>query len=220
MNVFRKLSCLALLGAFCGSSARADDNLWLGVKAGTLGLGAEATWRPLPWFDVRGGFNTFDYDEDGSQSGINYDATLELQTLYATGNFRVPASPFRFTAGLFSNDNELKMISLDSGSYDIGGTVYTADEVGTLSSRTTFDSVSPYAGIGFDFGLFGKVGLNLDLGVLLQGDPKVSLAADGTLAEEPAFMADLEEERVQLENEVDKLKAYPVLSLALTFKFL
>lgn len=220
MNAFRRFSCLALLGAFCCSGAWADDTLWLGVRAGTLGLGAEATWRPLPWFDVRGGFNAFDYDEEGSQAGINYDATLELQTLYATANFRVPASPFRFTAGMFSNGNELRMISLDSGSYDIGGTVYTADEVGTLTSRASFDSMSPYAGIGFDFGLFGKVGLNLDLGVLLQGDPKVSLAADGALAEDPTFMAELEEERVQLANEVDKLKVYPVLSLALNFNFL
>lgn len=220
MNALRKLSCLALLGTLWSAGALADDNLWLGVKAGTLGLGAEATWRPLPWFDVRGGLNSFDYDEDGSQSGINYDATLKLQTLYATANFRVPMSPFRFTAGLFSNDNELEMISLDSGAYDIGGTIYTAAEVGTLTSRTTFDSMSPYAGIGFDFGLFGKVGLNLDLGVLLQGDPTVSLAADGALADDPAFMAALEEERVQLEEEVDKLKAYPVVSLALNFKFL
>jgi hypothetical protein len=220
MSAFRRLFCLAVLGAFCSTGASADDNLWLGIKAGTLGLGLEATWQPLPWFDVRGGFNTFDYDEQGSESGINYDATLELQTLYATANFRVPTSPFRFTAGVFSNDNELKLVSLDSGSYDIGGTVYTAAEVGTLSSRTSFDSVSPYAGIGFDFGLFGKVGLNLDLGVLLQGDPKVSLAADGALSDNPTFMAALEEERVQLEDEVDKLKVYPVLSLALTFNFL
>jgi hypothetical protein len=220
MNPFRKFTCLALLGAFWSSNAWADDNLWLGIKAGTLGLGAEATWRPLPWFDVRGGFNTFDYDEEGSQSGINYDATLELQTLYATANFRVPASPLRFTAGMFSNDNELRMISLESGSYDIGGTVYTAAEVGTLSSRASFDSMSPYAGIGFDFGLFGQVGLNLDLGVLLQGDPKVSLSADGALADDPTFMAALEAERVQLEDEVDKLKVYPVVSLALNFNFL
>lgn len=220
MNPFRKLSCLALLGVLSTSTALADDNLWVGVKAGTLGLGAEVTWRPLPWFDLRGGFNTFDYDEDGSQSGINYDATLELQTLYATANFRVPASPFRFTAGLFSNDNELELASVETGSYDIGGTVYTADDVGTLSSRSSFNSVSPYAGIGFDFGLFGQVGLNFDVGVLLQGDPTVTLAADGALANDPTFMASLEEERVQLENEVDKLKAYPVVSLALNFNFL
>jgi hypothetical protein len=32
-------------------------------------------------------------------------------------------------------------------------------------------------------------------------------------------MAALEEERVQLEDEVDNLKVYPVLSLALNFNF-
>jgi hypothetical protein len=220
MNLLFKTFFAILLVAVGSLSARADDNFWLGVKAGTLGIGAEAIWRPLPWFDLRGGLNRFDYDETGSQSGINYDATLELSTLYATANFRVPLSPLRFTAGLFANDNELKLVSLESGSFDIGGTSYTSAEVGTLRSLTSFDSTSPYAGIGFDFGLFGKVGLNLDVGVLLQGDPKVSLSADGLLANDPTFVDALEAERVELEDEVDKFKAYPVLSLALNFQFL
>lgn len=218
MNAVQKIICL-LLAVFCGSTAAADQDLLLGVKVGTLGFGLEATWQPIPWFDLRGGVNAFDYDEQGSQSGINYNATLELQTLYASANFLVPASPLRFTAGLYSNDNELRMFSQDSGTFDIGGSIYTASEVGVLRSRATFDSTSPYAGIGFDFGLFGQVGLNLDLGVLLQGDPEVSLDADGTLANDPAFMAALEEERVQLEGEVDRLKVYPVVSLGLNFAF-
>jgi hypothetical protein len=213
-------SCVVTLAALSSASAKADDNFWLGVKAGTLGLGAEAIWRPLPWFDLRGGINRFDYDEQGSQSGINYDATLELSSLYATANFRVAMTPLRFTAGLFSNNNELKLISLDAGSFDIGGTTYTSAEAGTLRSRTSFNSTSPYAGIGFDFGLFGKVGLNFDVGVLLQGDPRVSLTADGLLADDPAFMDALEIERSELEDDIDKFKAYPVVSLALNFKFL
>ena len=39
------------------SRGLADDNLWLGVKAGTLGLGVEATWRPIPWLDFQLGAN-------------------------------------------------------------------------------------------------------------------------------------------------------------------
>ncbi len=213
-------SCVLALAAASISPAKADDNFSLGVKAGTLGLGAEAIWRPLPGFDLRGGFNRFDYDEQGSQAGINYDATLELSSFYATANFRVAMTPLRFTAGLFANNNELKLISLDAASFDIGGTTYTSAEVGTLRSRTSFDSTSPYAGIGFDFGLFGKVGLNLDVGVLLQGDPRVSLTADGLLADDPAFMNALEIERSELEEDFDKFKAYPVVSLALNFNFL
>ena len=81
------------------SNAMAGDNIWFGVKAGTLGLGLEASWRPVPWLDVRAGANKYDYDDSGSQAGINYDATLALETYYATANFRFPLSPFRMTLG-------------------------------------------------------------------------------------------------------------------------
>lgn len=217
MNVARGLLLVLALSCSGGSLA---DNLWLGVKAGTLGLGVEATWRALPWLDLRGGLNTFDYDESGSEAGINYDATLALDSQYATANIRFPLSPFRLTAGLFSNGNELQLVSRESGPIEVGGMTFTSAEVGTLRSLTSFDSTAPYAGIGFDFGLFGKVGLNLDLGVLFQGDPDVTLTSDGLLANDPAFADALESERVELEDEVDKFKAYPVASLTFNVQFL
>jgi hypothetical protein len=218
MNVLR--FALLLLGMSGAASAQADDNLWLGVKAGTLGFGVEGTWRLLPWFDLRGGLNSFDYDEEGSEAGINYDATLELRSYYATANFRMPLSPFRFTAGVYNNGNELSLISQESGSIDVGGTTFTSAEAGTLRGLTSFDSTAPYAGIGFDFGLFGKVGMNLDVGVLFQGEPDVILTSDGVLANDPAFRTALENERIELQEEVDRLKAYPVASLTFNVRFL
>ena len=74
-------------------------------------------------------------------------------------------------------------------------------------------------GAGFDFELFGKVGLTFDFGVLWQGDPKVSLTATGTLAAAQSFLDDLETERAELADEVDVLKAYPVISLGFNFNF-
>lgn len=213
-------TCLLLAGLAAAANAGADDNLWLGVKAGTLGLGVEGTWRPLPWFDLRAGLNTFEYDHDGDEAGIDYDATLDLRTTYATANLLLPASPFRLTAGVFNNGNELRLISRDTGPVEVGGTTFSGAEVGTLRGTATFDDVAPYAGIGFDFGLFGKVGLNLDLGVLFQGAPAVALSADGLLANDPDFQASLAAEQAELEDEVDDYKAYPVASLTLTFQFL
>ena len=217
-NYRQQATVLAALLLTAGT-ATAGDSLWLGVKAGTLGIGLEGTWRPIEWLDLRVGGNIYDYNETGSQAGINYDATLELQTFYATANFRFPLSPFRLTAGAYSNSNKIKMVSIDTPSFDIGGTTYTATEVGTLSADTTWDSTSPYVGAGFDFELFGKVGLTFDFGVLWQGDPKVSLAATGTLAAAQSFLDDLETERAELANEVDVLKAYPVISLGFNFNF-
>ena len=212
---------LVLLATSIHSNALADDNLWFGAKAGTLGLGIEAAWRPIPWLDLRVGANQFDYDDSGGVSGVNYDATLALQSYYGTANFRFPASPFRMSLGLFSNGNEIQMTALPMGAYLIGDNPipYSPEEVGTLRSTTGFDSVAPYIGAGFDFELLGRLGLALDFGVLLQGDPMVSLTADGLLADDPDFLMVLEEERMQLVNEVEDYKAYPVVSLGFNFNF-
>jgi len=206
---------------FLNSNAMAGDNLWFGVKAGTLGLGVEAAWHPIPWLDFRVGANQYDYDDSGSVSGINYDATLALQSYYLTGNFRFPVSPFRMTVGAFSNGNEVQMVGRPAQAYLIGDNPipYAAADVGTLTSTASFDSIAPYVGAGFDFEIVGRLGLSLDFGVLLQGEPAVTLTADGLLANDPAFMAELETERLQLQNDAEDLKAYPVVSLGFNFNF-
>jgi hypothetical protein len=216
-----RITKAAVLGAalLFASGAAMADNLWLGAKVGTLGIGLEGIWRPIPLLDFRVGGNAYDYDESGSEAGVNYDGTLHLNTYYATANLLFPVSPFRLTVGAFSNNNEVRLASTDSATYDIGGVTYTSAEVGTLTGTTSFSGTSPYVGVGFDFSIFGKLGLNLDLGVLWQGDPNVVLEADGTLANDPTFQSQLEAERLELVDEMDALKAYPVVSLGLNFSF-
>lgn len=220
MNIFKNIaSALVLAIAFTGV-ASADDSQWgVGVKAGTLGLGLEARWSGLPWIDFRIGANGYTYEDDGRQANVLYDADLELETIYLTGNFHFPLSPFRFTVGAMSNGNEFNMVSSEPGDFNIGGDFYTGAEVGTLASTTSFESVAPYVGLGFDFELFGKAGLNFDLGVLWQGEPEVSLTADGSLFDDPTFMASLENERLELEEDMSDFKAYPVISLSFVYNF-
>ena len=211
-------AALALLVLAAGT-ANADLNLGVGVKAGTLGIGVEGRWSPLPYMDVRFGGNAYEYDETGSQAGVNYDAVLNLDTFYATANLRFPLSPFRVTGGVFSNGNELELASLDSATFNVGGVTYSSAEVGTLRSVTSFSGTSPYLGVGYDFSVFGKVGLNLDFGVLWQGEPEVSLTADGLLADDRDFMDQLAIEREQLEDEMSDYKAWPVVSLGFFYDF-
>lgn len=219
MKILRKTLFLFLIMLPVAGTALAEDNFWFGAKAGTLGIGLEATSRPLPWFDFRAGANRYDYNDTGTQAGIGYDAELSLDTLYATANFRFPLSPMRRTAGAFINNNKLRMTSQDSPSFDVGGVNYTSADVGTMESVTSFDKSAPYLGIGFDFELFNKLGLNLDFGVLWQGSPGVTLTSTGLLANDPAFMASLESERLELEAEMEDFKAWPVLSVGFNFSF-
>jgi len=206
--------------AFFGpGAARADNDFGIGLKAGTLGLGLEASWQPLPYLDIRLGGNTFEFDDNGIQGGIPYDATFTLESFYVTGNLHFPVSPMRVTAGIYSNGNELLMINDDGTDLNIGGTTYPGAGIGTLTSVTSFGSSSPYFGIGFDFTLAGKLGLNLDVGLLWQGEPDVTLEADGSLAQDPLFQAALESERRQLEDEMSDFKAWPVVSIGIVYRF-
>lgn len=214
-------ACALTLALAAAGTASADNNFGFGVKAGTLGLGVEGTWRPLPYLDLRFGANQFDYSDSGTQAGILYDSELNLDTYYLTGNFRFPLSPFRVTAGVYSNGNEVNATSGDNGAIIIiGGDPYPSDAVGTIATRGYFDSTSPYVGVGYDFSLFGKVGMNLDFGVLWQGSPNVALAVDGVLADDPTFQASLEAERLELEDEFSDYKAWPVVSLGFVVNFL
>ena len=218
MNAIVRLG-LAVLLAGSALQANADDNVWLGVKAGTLGLGIEGTWRPSRYLDFRIGANKFSYDDTGSEAGIDYDTELALQSFYATANLRPPLSPFRVTAGVVSNGNEVNLRSQASSTFLIGGTTFTSAQVGELQGTADFDSVAPYAGIGFDFRLFNTIGLNFDLGVLWQGAPGVALVATGPIASDPLFQSELAAEQLELQNAVDDYELYPVASLGFSFNF-
>lgn len=215
---------LAAFAVLASGSAAADFGV--GVKAGTLGIGFEGRWSPpVPWFDIRAGIHSYDYDDSQGYAGIEYDATLSLDNYFVTGNFKFPLSPFRFTIGAFSNGNELNMISQDTLGMDfvINGNSFSSADVGALRSTTSFGSTAPYAGVGFDFELFGKAGLNLDFGVLWQGEPTVTLEATG-LDSAPApiqalLVPAIEAERLELEDEMSNLKAWPVISLSFVYNF-
>ena len=221
-SIFSKAT-LAAFALLAFGTASADFGV--GVKAGTLGIGLEGRWKLVPWLDLRVGGNAFDYEDNGSQAGINYDATFALDNYYLTGTFRFPLSPFRVTAGAFSNGNEFQMLSQDTGGADfnIGGVNFSAADVGSLQSVTSFGSTAPYVGVGYDFEVFGKVGLNLDFGVLWQGEPDVSLEATGLatapIAVQAALLPALEAERLELEDEMSDFKAWPVVSLAFVYNF-
>lgn len=208
-----------LLAVFSTGMAHADNNFGVGLKAGTLGLGLEGSWRPLPYLELRVGANAYDYSDNGAMAGIDYDQDLSLESFYGTANILFPISPMRVTAGIYSNGNELLLVNDTLDDQNIGGIVYPGAGIGTISSSTSFASTAPYFGIGFDFTLAGKIGMNLDFGLLWQGDPEVTLGVDGPLAGDPGFQTALEIERQELEDDLSDYKAWPVLSLGFVYKF-
>jgi hypothetical protein len=59
----------------------------------------------------------------------------------------------------------------------------------------------------------------MDFGVLWQGEPEVTMNTTGLLANDPTFLAFVETERLQLQDDISNFKAWPVISLGIVFSF-
>ncbi len=219
MRTLPSTAIVLLLALLSAGVAHAEHDFGVGIKASTLGLGLEASWKPLRYLELRIGANAFDFSNDGDVAGINYEQELSLQSFYGTANIHFTDSPMRITAGFYSNGNELLLINNQMLDQEIGGVIYPGAGIGTLVSTTTFVSSAPYFGIGYDFTIKGKIGMNVDFGVIWQGDPEVTLTADGALSGNPGFQAALEAERQEIEEDLSDFKAMPVLQIGFVYNF-
>ena len=219
MKVLQSTAIVLLLTIFSAGPAQADNDFAVGVKAGTLGLGLEVIWQPLTYLDLRIGANAFKFTDDGDVASIYYDQELSLESVYGTANIHFENSPMRVTVGYYSNGNELLLVNDQMLDQEIGGVIYPGAGIGTLSSTTVFANGAPYFGIGYDFAIGENFGLIADVGVLWQGDPEVTLTADGALSGDPGFQAALEAERQELEDDLSDFKAWPLLQLGFVYRF-
>jgi hypothetical protein len=194
----------------------------LGIKASTLGAGAEGIVGILPSLNLRAGANALSVDFDINTSDIDYDVDADLLSFPILLDwYPFKKSGFRISAGALINKNEADAEATSQATYTIDGTDYTAAQLGTLKAKVDFKEVAPYVGIGWGnaFGKNKRWSLTCDFGVVFQGEPNIDLAATGPIATDPTFQADLAQEKQELEDELEKYQYYPVIALGITYKF-
>jgi hypothetical protein len=226
--VLAAVSTLALIVVLAPRQAAAE--VALGIKAGTLGAGLELTAGISPQWNARFGLQGGTYSERREVSDIDYDAEARLRSGSAWLDYHPGGHGFRLTGGLLWNGNELNGSSLppSSGFYDIGGVPVPVSQVGTLDAKASFDTIAPYAGLGWGNAVSegGKVRFALDLGVVYQGKAKVDLTANvpsGSVLDTPAgrelLGALLAREERDLEDDASSYDLYPVVAIGLSYRF-
>lgn len=192
----------------------------LGVKAGTLGLGADVTVMVTEHVNLRVNGNYLQYDHEEEIDDIDYDLELDFQSLIALLDWHPFVNGFRLSGGAIFNGNELTLNGTPSENETIGGRRYTPEEIGTLMGDLDFDQLAPYVGIGYGraVGPDRRWSFVFDLGLIFQSF-EVDLRADGLLASDPQFRADLEEEEDDIQEELDDFKVYPVLAFGVAYQF-
>lgn len=171
----------------------------VGVRASTLGLGVDLSRSLIPLVNARIGINSYTHDFEFDTDDFDYDADLKLRSAHALADFHPWAGRFRLTGGLLYNRNRIEATGRDNGN--------------EVKATIDFRRNSPYLGIGWGNATRGFVPLSwsIDLGVVMQGAPSVSLSGDG--------VPGLDDEEDELEDELSEFDTYPVVSVGLIFRF-
>ena len=183
----------------------------LGVKVGTTGLGIDVAKNIAPTLDARVGYSGGSIGYDASTSAASYSGDIKLSNLNALLDFHPLGPLFRISGGLIFNKNKYEATGTPNGQ---PGSFNATVESGK--------SAAPYLGIGF--GNVAGMGVNFyaDLGVMFMGTPKATISANCSGlsgAQCTALQNQVATEQQNLQDKLDRFKAYPVLNVGLTIGF-
>jgi hypothetical protein len=223
------------LALIASSSVQAYD-FGVGVKAGTLGAGAELSMTltqtinaRLALTSVSGHYNdTLNLDDGDNVATVDATLDLDFGASALLFDWYVFDGTFHITAGAINN----------SSSIDLGGTLtdstvkfnnvsYTVSDFvdPTVSGKINMgSSVQPYLGIGWGrkAGVEPGFSLSFEVGVVLL-DPSVELTAPklkmGTASDQETLNSNVKEAEAAAQDELSALKAWPVISLGLNYAF-
>lgn len=213
---------LLLLTGATTVSAQGEAKNAVNLHIGTLGFGAELSRLLSDNLGVRVGANLFNLGYDFEEDDIAYETDVEFKSFRALGDFYPFGGRFRLTGGVLRADHSISgtgQPAEGSADFEIGDNTYPADEVGTLTLTLDYPQTTPYFGIGF--ASRGGPGIGFapfaDLGVAI-GSFDAAFTATGAISS-PQFEQDLERERQKVEDEVGRLKVWPVVSMGIVIRF-
>ena len=224
MTSAKAAACALLAAAMfqsAGASAAEGGNWSAGVSGGTLGISPEVGYRFNRAFGLRANGGFFNYDRSEEIDDIEYDGTLKLNSVGVLADVYPFGGSFRISAGARSNDNRINLL-VDEGSINVGedDETYTQAEFGTLRGRVDFKKMAPTLTLGWGGKLKSGFTVGFEAGVILQGSPRVALTSQGgSLSSDPTFLAELEEERAQAQDDADDFKLWPILQLHFKYRF-
>jgi opacity protein-like surface antigen len=217
----------AFLAALCAAAFAtpsfaqdAGSHFTAAISAGSLGIGPELGYRVSDRFGVRAGASFLNVNRDFDSDDVSYSGKLKLQNYGLMLDLYPMGGHFRISAGARINKNKARAIASPTVPTDIGNHTYTAAQIGTLNGAADVKDLAPALTLGWAGSNRSGLFFGADAGALFQGKARLRrFTASGTAAGTAAFQADLELERLDLQDDIDKFKVYPILQLSLGYRF-
>lgn len=219
------MSCLSLpVEAQLGPTSTHDDwgraypdafdwsGIAIGGNVGTLGVGVEGVFYITDWMNVRANAHYASLLYRTTIDSIDYDFDLSAPgALFMLDLYPGPMGNFRISAGLGIRDAEVSI----TGTPRVAG----GAELGRVRGRASYDTFTPYVGIGFGNAVLPDklLSFSIDFGILFQSY-SLRVNAEGPLADHvpESVRADIES---NVKDRLDWLRIYPVVQLGLNFHF-
>ena len=212
----------AVAGMVAAVPAAAQDGVRVsaGITGGSLGIGPELGLRLSDHIGVRASGTFLNVGGSFDSSDIKYDGDLKLKSYGAMIDVHPFGGSFRISGGARINKNRVDVRATPTGTVTVGGEDYTAAEVGVLSGGADVTEVAPAVTIGWGGSRRRGFLFGFDAGVLFQGRVRLrEFTATGTAANDPDFRASLEAERRDLQDDIDKVKIYPIVQATIGWRF-
>jgi hypothetical protein len=146
------------------------------------------------------------------------DLAAELPKWYNVGADIYLNGAMRVGGGLLFKGDDPRLTADFTADQELGGQMFTAQEIGTLVAVIDSNEKVPYALIGFGKHTAPGVGLFVDFGVAFMGAPRFRLSTEGgTLADDAGpLRTALDAEAAEFEADAGRyLEFWPILSLGL-----
>jgi len=219
-------ACLLTAAGLAASPVAAQDAgddravFSMGVTGGTLGIGPEVGARFSDTVGVRANATFLGVNASFDSDDIEYDGNLRLRSYGLMLDLYPMGGHFRISGGARINRNRVRVEATPTATVEVGDDAYTPAQIGTLRGRAEVKTFAPaltlgWSGLrrrGFNFGF--------DAGVLFQGGARVrEFTASGSAQTDATFRADLERERLELQDDVDDYKLYPIVQFTIGYRF-
>jgi hypothetical protein len=219
------------------STKRAGHRFAVGLKASTLGLGIDGGVRLTRHFNLRAGFNAFNYGRDVSSDGIAYNATFRLRSVQALVDWFPFARNFHLSTGLLVyNDNRVSANASvpPSQTLTAAGQDFISDPSNPITGRAEsgLRRVAPIIGLGFGnlVPRTGHFSFSADFGVVFQGAPHATLTLMGSACDvsgmfcgavggDPGIQSDIVSRRQTINDDLFFMRYYPFVSLEFGYRF-
>ncbi|NBB51326.1 hypothetical protein GVN24_23870 [Rhizobium sp. CRIBSB] len=214
------ISTLATLALSAGTASA--QSMAVGASLGTTGAGIEAQLKLGPIFVLRASVDRLDHNIDETYDGIDYAGAFAFDTLGGFVDLHPFGNAFLVSGGAYLGDRDISLGATPSMPVEIGGTIYSPSQVGTLSGTIKLQDLAPFVGVGWDdtFTRRSAWGFRALAGLAFSDTPEVALDSTGGSLSNSATLQDrLDDEAREIQGEVEGYGLFPVVQVGLNYRF-